>query len=296
MNTRLRQMFSRGTMGWLLYAIAALAWFVLLTFPYEQLQARLLNEVSDRTGLEIRAQGWALDWPLGISWTGVSVTAPGLSPMEADQVVLRAGLWPLLQGQMLFDGQIRLSGRQGNAGGLITSQLSLETWSVEGPGRLTGSVEQLNLSGLPLPLVTQGTLRGTFEQRWKKLAGLSEFLHGQGTWQVEVSGLELEQVPIGPLFLPSVTLASLKTRLQCQSGTCKIEGLQGDGPDGTLHGNGILTLRARLSDSRLILPLSLTVTEAFKRRAPVAALLPGLPGAPVIVTLSGSLSHLQPAL
>lgn len=296
MNKHLRQMLSSGTVGWSLYVIAALGCFLLLTFPYEQLQARLLNEVSGRTGLEIRARGWALAWPLGISWTGVSITAPGSPQVGADLVLVQAALWPLFQGQMLLDGQIRLSGRQGREGGLVTSQLSLETWSAAGPGRLTGSVEQLELSGLPLPLVMHGTLRGTFEQRWKKRAGSSAFLHGQGTWQMEVSGLELEQIPIGSLVLPSVTFASLKTRLQCQDGTCKIEGLQGDGPDGTLNGNGILTLQAPFSDSRLMLPLSLTVTEAFKRRVPVVALLPGLPGTPVIVTLSGPLSHVQPAL
>lgn len=295
MNLRIPQIMSRAALGWALYTIAALGVFLALTFPYAQLQARLLDEVARGTGLEVRADRWEPVWPLGIAWSDVSATAPGLPRFGADLVSVHTEIWSLVQGPAILHGQIRLPGPQG-AGGLITGRLLLNRWSPQGPGRLTGSVEQLNLPALSLPLIKQGTLRGTFDQRWTQLASPSEFLRGQGDWQAEVKGLDLEHVPIGPLTLPSVTFTSLKARLQCQDGTCRIEGLQGDGPDGTVSGEGVLTVLEPLSDSRLILSLSLIVAEAYKRRVPVAALLQGPPGAPVKVTLTGPLTRLQATL
>lgn len=299
MSTRLHRIFSRRTLGWSLYTLAAFGACFLLTFPYESLQARLLSEVSGRTGLEVRAEDWDLAGPLGFVWTGVSVTGPDLPRFGADRVAVEAEFLPFLQGQIRLNGHARLASAHGGPGGTITSHLALEGWSGKGPGRLTGTIEQVSLSDLPLPLTKQGILQVTFDQRWKEFEGpdrLKRVWQGQGTWQVEVNGLELEQVPIGPLFLPSVVLARLKTQLRCQDGICKIEGLQGQGPDGMLNGDGVLTLRSPFADSRLVFSLSLTVSEAYKRRVPIAALLPGLPGTPVIVTLSGSLSRLQVAL
>ncbi len=285
----------RAALGWALYTIAALGVFLALTFPYAQLQARLLDEMARSTGLEVRADRWEPLLPLGIAWRDVSATAPGLPRFGADLVSVHTELWSLVQGPAILHGQMRIQGPQG-AGGLITGRLALDRRSPQGPGRLTGSVEQLHLPALSLPLIKQGTLRGTFDQRWTQLASPSEFLRGQGDWQAEVSGLDLEQVPIGPLTLPSVTFTNLKARLHCQDGTCRIEGLQGDGPDGTVSGEGVLTVREPLSDSRLILSLSLTVAETYKRRVPVAALIQGPPGAPVKVTLTGPLTRLQATL
>lgn len=187
-------------------------------------------------------------------------------------------------------------GANSGTAGTIAARLSLDSWAGEGPGHFAGSIEQANLSALSVPMTKQGILRVTFDQRWKGLAGPLGFLHGQGTWQAELTGLELEQVPIGVAILPSLSFATLKARLQCQEGTCKIEGLQGDGPDGTLTGEGVLTLKHPLSESMLILSLSLTATDGLKRRVPAAAILPGPQSPPLKVTLAGPLSNLQPKL
>ncbi|MDE3118636.1 MAG: type II secretion system protein GspN [Nitrospirota bacterium] len=295
MNLQVHQIMSRSALGWALYTIAALGVFFALTFPYAQLQVQLLDEVARGTGLEVHADRWEPVWPLGIAWNDVSATAPGLPRFGADRVSVHTEIWSLVQGSAILNGQIRLPGPQG-AAGLITGQLALDRWEPQGPGRLTGSVERLNLPALSLPLIKHGTLRGTFDQRWTRLISPSEFLRGQGDWQAEVNGLDLEHIPVGPLTLPSVSFTSFKARLQCQDGTCRIEGLQGDGPDGTVSGEGVLTVREPLSDSRLILSLSLTVADAYKRRIPVAALLPGPPGAPIKVTLTGPLAHLHATL
>lgn len=293
MNPNVAQILSRQSLGWALYAVAAFVLFLSLTFPFEPLQARLLDEVARGTGWTLQAEQWEAAWPLGVVWHRVSATAPGRPRFEAEHLTLQAELTPLLKGEMRLLGQLRLGGPAGKGGGTISGRLTLESWSAEGPGRLSGSVESLDLAGLAGPAVRQGILQLAFDQRWKKLDRQTRTLQGQGTWQAEVTGLELDQVPVGPLVVPSLTVTDLKARLQCQDVTCRIEGLQGHGPDGTLTGEGVLTLRQPLADSTVILSLALAVSEDFKRRFPAAALLPGPPGTPLKITLTGPLANLQ---
>lgn len=290
MNARLARIVSRETLAWTLYALAAFVLFVLLTFPFDRLQARVLDEVARATGWQVAAEDWQPAWPLGLVLNRLTATAPGRPRLEAERLDLQAEPSALLRGRVGLVGQLRLGGA---AGGAINGRLALEGWSAEGAGRLTGMVERLDLAAYAGPVVKQGVLHVTFDQKWHRLDRSRPALQGQGTWQAEVTGLELEQVPLGPLVIPSLTVADLKARLQCQDETCRIEGLQGSGPDGTLTGEGVLTLRQPAAESTVILSLSLTVSEGLKRRFPAAALLPGPPGTPLKITLTGPLSNLQ---
>lgn len=290
MNARLARIFSRETLGWTLYALAAFVLFVLLTFPFDRLQARVLDEVARTTGWQVAAEDWQPAWPLGLVLSRLTATAPGRPRLEAERLDLHAEPSALLRGRLGLVGQLRLGGA---AGGAINGRLALDGWSVDGAGRLTGMVERVNLAAYAGPVVKRGQLQVAFDQTWTRLDRSRPALQGQGTWQAEVTGLELEQLPLGPLVIPSLTVADLKARLQCQEETCRIEGLQGSGPDGTLTGEGVLTLRQPAAESTVILSLSLTVSEGLKRRFPAAALLPGAPGTPLKITLTGPLSNLQ---
>lgn len=291
MSPQRSRFLSRESLGWALYALAAFVLFLSLTFPFDQLQARLLDEVARGTGWSVHAEDWEAAWPLGLVWTRVSATAPGRPRLEADRLALRAELASLVRGRLSLVGHLRLDGPGGN--GVVSGRLALDSWSARGPGRLSGMVERLDLAGFARPPLRQGVLQLTFDQKWNRLDPSRRTLQGQGAWQAQVTGLELEQVPAGPLVIPSVTVSDIKARLQCQDETCRVEGLQGNGPDGTLTGEGVLTLRQPPAESTLILSLSLSVSEAFKQRFPAAALLPGPPGTPLKVTLTGPLSNLQ---
>jgi type II secretion system protein N len=279
--------------GWLLYAASMVVVFFMITFPYDQLQARLLADVSRRTGLEIMAEGWQLAWPVGFVWNGVSLIAPGWPRLGADRVQVTVEPLSLLKGRPILEGTAKLSSGPDGQGGLIKGRLALDSWSFGGPAHVNGSIERLALAGLAVPMVRQGTMQAEFDQRWRDPSSAVGILGGEGTWQVEAEGLVLEQVPMGPLLLPSLTASRLKGRLKCKDGACRIETLQGEGPDGTISGEGMLTLKAPLSESALMLSLSVTIAEALKQRFPAAGLVPVSPGTPLKVTLTGPLSRLQ---
>ncbi len=286
----------RAAAGWTAYVVAMVALFVWLDFPTDRLQARLLAEASRQTGLSLHADAWTPEWPLGLAWQDLSVTGPGLPRFGAERVAVEAEVWPLLEGRLILHVTAQVAGRAAEPGGTIAAKVSLDSWSAQGAGSLVGVVERLKPSSLSLPHVSQGTLQASFEHRWTTLQGPLGWLNGQGTWQIDGTGLVLDQLPLGPLTLPPLTIASASGRIHCTDGSCRIQALHADGPDGTITGEGVLTLNAPLSDSALILSLFLTVTDSFKQRFPLAAALPGTPGAPVKLTVTGPLSKLQPSL
>jgi len=292
MNLRIPQILYAAPAGWIVYAILMVGLFLILTFPYDPLHATLLTHLSKHSGVEIRTERWAALWPAGIAWNQLSFVVPGLPPLQAEQVQLKVKLGSLLRGQPEFEG----TGRLGAGQGLLKTQLFLASWSLTGPAQLLGTIEQLDLAKLPLPLIKKGTLRTQFEQRWSDLSHADKVWLGEGTWQVELSGLTLEQMALGPLVIPSLGISSLSGRVRCQAETCRIEALKGESPDGMLSGEGVLVPHEPFVTSHLSLTLSLTLSEALKQRLNVTAFVPNTPGLPFRVTLNGPLSNLQVAL
>ncbi len=282
--------------GWTLYAVAMAGLFFVLTFPYDSLHATLLAQLAQRTGLEVRSERWTVQWPAGIAWSHLSLAAPGFPALQADRLRLDLSLASLLQGKPVFEGTGRLGAGQEGADGLIKTTLSLGSWSFTGPAQLLGTIEQLDLARLPLAMVKKGILKSQFEQRWSDFSNGHQFFAGDGTWQVELNGLALEQVPVGPLVIPTLAFSNLSGRLVCQAGTCRIHAVKGEGPDGTFNGEGTLIPREPATSSHLTMTLSLTIADALRQRLNLPVFQPGLPAMPLRVTISGPLSNLNVSL
>ena len=282
--------------GWVLYAVAMGGLFFALTFPYDQLHAKLLVQFSQRTGIELHAERWDFRWPVGIVWTRPSIVVPGLQRLDAEQMQLEFKLGSLLRGQPVLTGTGHLNGGRDGPHGQIKTELTLASWSSHGPAQLLGTIEQVDLSRLGLPMVKKGILRTRFEQRWAELSAAQRSWLEEGIWHVELTGLTLEQVPIGSRPIASLSLSSLNGRLRCQAGRCRIEELRGESPDGMLTGEGVLVPHEPLSTSHLSLTLSVIMTEALKERLNLTNLGVGTPGLPRRLILSGPLSNLQVSL
>jgi type II secretion system protein N len=278
--------------GWILYTFTMVVICLALTFPYDSLHAMFLLRLSERTGLDIHTERWSLQPPAGVEWIHPSILVPGLERIDAEQIQVEVKLGSLLRGQPVFLWSGRVGGREG-ANGRLKGELSLASLSWRGPAQVLGSVEHLDLSHVALPLVKKGLLRGRFERRWTDLSEADRSCLEEGTWHLELTELALEQLPIGPQSLPSLTLSSLSGRLECHSGTCRLESLRGESQDGMFSGEGELVLQDPLSTSHLTLTLSVIMTEALKERLHLTSLGPATPGLPQKITLSGPLSSLQ---
>ena len=295
MNLRYAQGPYAWPVGWILYTLMMAVICLALTFPYDPLHAMFLLRLSERAGMDIRTEQWGLRWPAGIVWNHPSIHVAGLQRVDAKQIQVDVTLGSLLRGQPVLIWSGHVGGRDGS-NGPIKGELSFASWSWSGPAQVLGSVEQLDLSQLALPLVKKGFLRSRFERRWTDLshAGLSWL--EEGTWHVELSELTLEQLPIGSRAMSLPTLSSLSGRLECHAGRCRVESLRGECQDGMLSGEGELVWHDPLSTSHLALTVSVIMTEALKERLHLLSLGPSTPGLPQKITLSGPLSDLHVSL
>lgn len=282
----------RVPVGWLAYTTAILVIGLILTFPYDSLHAMLLQRLSEKTGLDIRAERWSLQLPAGMEWVNASIQAPGLIRLGVDQIQVQLSGSSLLRGQPVIFWSSRSEGPSGFAG-QIKGELSLTSWLGKGPAQALGSVEHLDLSRVALPFIKKGTLRGRFERRWADLSETDPSFLLEGIWYIEVSDLELEPLPIGPQALPSIVFSSLSGRLDCHAGRCRLESLRGEGQDTMFTGEGELLLQNPSSMSRLTVIFSVVMTDALREQWHLTSPTPVTPGLPQKITISGPLTNLQ---
>jgi len=284
----MRTRFKTGLI-WALYAGLMVVVFVLLTFPYEQLQARVLAELSRTSGWTIAAEQWALAWPLGLEWRDVNLTAPGSSRVRVDRVKLSLLPISVLQGRPSVTARVESGEGPEGGRGYVTGRGTLRGWSRPVLVRLTGTAERFDVGRLGLPGMKRGLLKGEFDQRWNE--------SGEGQWQMEFTDVQLESVPVGPSIVPLVRFSSLKGRVQCREGLCRIESFSGAGPDGTLSGSGTLGPRRNPAvQSELALSVTVTVSPEFAQRASANGMALASPGLSLTVNLRGPVSNLQLAL
>lgn len=295
--------FDRGRLkaaiGWVLYAGAMLAVFLVITFPFDQLQARVLAELSRSSGLRISAERWSLAWPAGLAWHEVGLAGPDLPRVHLERFELSLLLASLLEGRPGVEGKADVGGGAGAQHGRILSRVTLTSWSQPVLARVAGTAERVDLAKLGVPSFKRGVLRAEFAQQWAGApdpASGSLAPSGEGQAQVELTGVALDSLPIGPVTIPSVEFSRLTVRLQCREASCRIEGLEGQGPDGTVSGTGMLALRSPLGASELTLALTVTVSPDFVRRALPAGFALASPGIPLKLTLLGPLSKLRVTL
>lgn len=289
----------KSFMGWTLCGVALVMIFLVVTFPYDQLQARVLAELSRSSGLVMIADQWSLAWPLGLEWRELGLTGTDLPRVLVDRLQLSLLPGSLLEGRPSLAGRAEVGGGSAGQRGQVVSRATLSSWSRPALSHLTGTIERLDLGKLGVPTLKRGLLRADFDQQWRALPGSSgagQLQPADGQWQIELTEVQLESVPLGPAVLPSVGLASLKGRLLCRDGTCRIEMLEGRGPDGTLKGTGTLVIRHPLTQSDLTLSVTLIASPEFAQRASATGFALASPGLPVNITLKGPVANLQLAL
>lgn len=273
---------------WTLYAGVMVVVFVLLTFPYEQFQARVLAELSRASGWSIVAEQWAPVWPFGLEWRGVNLAAPSSPPVRVDRV--RVGLLPSSMLKRNPTVMARVESGDGPEGGrgYVTALGTLRGWSRPVIVRMKGTAERFDVGKLGLPGMKHGLLKGEFDQQWNEA--------GEGQWQMELTDLQLESIPVGQAVVPLVRFSSLKGKVQCREQLCRIESFSGTGPDGTLSGSGTLGPRQPAVQSELTLAVTVTISSEFAQRASASGMPFAAAGLPLTVNLRGPVSNLQLAL
>jgi type II secretion system protein N len=267
--------------------------FVAATFPYDLLQARILAEASGRTGIEITADRWELDWPFGLTWRGVSLSAGESTRVSVGELRIRFKLASVLSGRPAADVVALLDGHTPTEGGGATFQVTAASWSGTGVLSVTGHIDHWPLAVLGVPAVRGGHLSISFTQRWDGRVWEEDAGSTEGTWTAQVADGAIVQIASGQVPHPSVTLARAKMTLQCRAAVCRIQELSGEGPDGACRGEGQVSLQRPLHHSTLALSISLTPSPAFAQRATTLGLGWMAAGVPLRVSVSGTIAQPQ---
>lgn len=274
---------------WALYMCVALVVCVILTFPYDALRDRVLAEIGSRSGLHVGAAEWHLSWPPGFTGHRVTIGQPESWDVRVDRLALAVSVSSLLGGQPRLDVTAMLPGRVPAETGLVEAKMAMSSWSESGSMSLTGRMERVDLGTLKLKGVTQGLLQGTVEQQWQRSSDGHLMPIGEGNWDARVENVVLDRLPLGPLTLPTLTVAKATATVRCKQIECQILTFKGDGPDGSFAGTGKLTLGSSALQTNVELSLVLTPGAGYVQRL-AAAGIPMVAG-PITVRVSGSLAQ-----
>jgi type II secretion system protein N len=272
---------------------AALVLFAYLTFPYERLKDRVIQEFNARqTGPD--AMRLELDdvgpyWFSGVEASGIRLISPpkpatpGSDPQSApkpsvlsiDSAHARVGILPLLFGSVrlsfgakAFDGS--LSGQTSESDGTRRVEVELEELGLGKVSLLTDAV------GLPLA----GTLDGKLEFALPE----GKVAKADGTISLKIKGLSAGDGKAkirDTIALPKVEAGDLTLEGESTTGALKITNFSAAGPDLELSAEGNVRLRDPMQSSMLALTARFRFTDRFMGKNEMTRGLFGAPGSSV---------------
>ncbi|MCC6140999.1 MAG: type II secretion system protein GspN [Nitrospira sp.] len=280
---------------WMAFGGGLLALSMILTFPYEALQARVIGELQRATGMEVRAAGWAIGFPAAIEWRQMTFAKTDWPPLQLGLVRAQVGLWRLLTGGVGLDLAAQLDEATATQG-TVKLTVAAASRSMTGPVAVTGKIQTLDLSKVVRPYVTRGTMTGEFTHRldFSANAGLTSF--GEGTWKADAKDLSLDHIPIGSGRILSLAFSSLSMALACREQVCEVTELKGDGIDGSFSGQGTVTMQQPIQQSQVALSLTVIPGVGFAAKAPGLGIPPLPTGTPFTFKVIGTLAQARVAL
>lgn len=280
----------KRVLAYVLFALAAFALCLMLTFPYGALRARLVTEAA--------AQGWALKLGglrpglFGLTATDVRVSRPpggmrpelvaalagdgkaaallGVAelgePLHVDSLALRPSLFPLGVAfrAALLDGTVSgaVGAVRGSSVDVTLSDLNLSKGNLKG------------FSGMDM----EGTLEGVLDLSAPAASGPgaagADFSQAEGEVRLQGTGLLVKggtvTVPMmgtmTPVDLPRIALGALDARIDVDKGAGKVQTLGVRGEDVTVQGEGTVKLARRLEYSEPDVAIRIKAEPAFVQR------------------------------
>jgi type II secretion system protein N len=272
----------------------ALIVFAYLTFPYERLKDRIIQEFNARqTGpdaLRLELDSISSYWFTGVEADGIrlisppkpaspsaepSAAPPKPSVLSIDSAHARVSILPLLIGSV----------RIGFGASAFDGSISGQTYESDGARRLELELEDLGLNkatlladivGLPLA----GTLGGQVEFALPE----GKLAKADGTIKLKIKGLSAGDGKAkirDTIALPKVEAGDLTLEGESTTGQLKIVDFSASGPDLELSSEGSVRLRDPMQSSLLTLTARFRFTDRFMGKNEVTRGLFGAPGSSV---------------
>ena len=286
----------KGPLGWGLASLACFIVFLFLTFPYDPLQNRLLNELNRASGWEIRAADWSVGLPMTIEWRDLVLAGPTIGTIPVEAVRATIGVLQVFLGRLVIDYVVQLPGGAQAGVGRASGSLTAASWTLQGPVAINGHLQQLDLATVLKPYVSRGTVQGDFMHQWNSTQGDHAAVKGEGTVKVEIKDLAVERIVAGTSSIPSLTFGQIQASLACRDDACDVTELKGDGVDGSFTAHGHVMLRQPVQQSLLDLTVTVIPGAGFAQKAASLSLPPFQPGTPFTFKLVGPIMNARVAL
>lgn len=266
-----------------------------LTFPYGAVQTRILGEFYRATGIEARAVDWSVAIPAGLEWRKVTVSKADWSPIQLGLLRVQAELWRVLTGGVALDLVAQVD-ETTPAAGAMTVSMTASSWTMNGPIAVSGKFQQLDLSKMIRSYVTRGILTGEFSLHGERAPTSAAVSFRDGAWKTDVKDLVLDQIPAGNDRTLSLTFSSFSLGLACHELLCDVTDLKGEGIDGSLSGQGKITLQQPIQQSQLSLSVTVTPGVGFAAKSSGLGIPPLPPETPFTFKVIGTLAQARVAL
>ncbi len=285
----------KAILAWTVGGICTLALCLIATFPYDLLHNRIVSDLKQSTGLDIRIADWAVGLPLSLEWRNVSLSQPNLDPVEIAILRAKLGVLRAFSRALDLDLLVQLNEQTARTN-VLKGTLTAASFSLAAPLTLKGQVHQVDLSKMIRRYVTRGTLNGEFSHRMDSDPSSPNGLKSEGTWAAEATDLEIEQIPLGNGKTLSLTFSRAAAGLSCRNLVCDVTQLKGEGMDGSFEGQGQIMLQPQIPNSQLALTVTVIPGPGFASKAATLGLPTFPPGTPITIKIVGTLAQARIAL
>ncbi|MGC4089778.1 MAG: type II secretion system protein GspN [Polyangiaceae bacterium] len=279
--------------GYVNFYFDALALFAYLTFPYERVRDRIVNEFNARqTGpdaLHLEIDSMGPYWFSGVQAKGIHLvsapkplaagTDPSSVPKPSELTIEaahgRIALLPLLIGSVrIVFGASALGG-----------EISGETWESDGARHLEVELEALSLDKVSLLSEAVGLpLAGNLEGNVEFLLPEGKLAKADGKLQLKIKGLSAGDGKAkirDAIALPKVEAGDLTLEGESTAGQLKITNFGASGPDLELSADGSVRLRDPANSSMLSLSARFKFADRYTQKNDTTRALFGTPGSAV---------------
>lgn len=277
-----RHIFS--LMGYGLYVIGLLVFFLYLTFPYQKLQDRLIAFLEQASSCQIRVNESRWLFPVGLFWKGVhfSLQEGFTEELVVDQARAKVYLLPLLRRSVQTDFSMEVGG------GKVRGSFSIEKRDGKLHYYFQESAQDVDLQRLSLdiPVKLEGHLRLDLEAAWQDQA----LIRGSGSGTVELLNVKTSAGSVNGWQIPDLAFGRIALKLGLKDGMLALDEFDAQGPHVEATGNGTMLLRNRWSEGLLNVNAKAYFKEDLRQKFPVLAML-GNGRDPVEVAVKGNLGH-----
>lgn len=232
--------------GGVLYGAAVFAVFLYLTFPVQQLAARLLSEAESWFSLRIAAQEADLQFPATLLFREVTLqrpSGPARTLLTVRTLRFEPSLLSVVRGGVVTGLDLATSGWR------WTGSLSMKRggqaghqYQLSGKGGNLDTSQVFHLDG---PASLEGKITIVTENEWEG----RDILKGVGTTVLEATGLRLKGFEIMGIHPPPLDFTTVTGRLSLRRGMVTLEEFRAEGEEADVTGNGSLLLRTPMQET-----------------------------------------------